>query len=183
MAVSVVFAVAMVVASQPSTAHPKVADPAPTAPTTSAAPPTTTTTGLPIVVTIRPTTTTTRLVAVRTPAAPTPAPATTAAPRVRTTGTESCGWAWDATHFDDGTVNEVTISLNAPRRAGAAAAVQAVPHGSNVPMVRTVALDGAGNGAATFTLTNDKRDWTVTVSAQFVGGGVCGAQTFTITYE
>ena len=35
---------------------------------------------------------------------------------------------------------------------------------------------------ATFTLSNDKRDWTLTVGASFASGSACTPQTFTLVY-
>jgi len=182
-----VLAGAMVVNSQPSRAGAtRVAQTAAPAVAPTTVPPSTTTT-------VAPTTTTTA-------ASPAPAPArrapvTTVAPSVtvapapapvvrQTSSRETCQWGWDATRIDDGSLDEVVITLMSPRRPNAPVTVTAAPHGpTTVPTVRLLTTDGSGNASTTVTLSEDKRDWTVTVSAVFVGGGTCAAQTFTITYN
>jgi hypothetical protein len=157
----------------PSVLAAPVTIPSTTTTTTSSPPATTTSTAAPVVV-HRPSATT---------APPASPPVTKApAPPIHTSGTESCGWAWDATHMDDGFSDEVVITLDAPRRPNALVTIQAVPHGSNVPIAKAVTTDLSGSASALFKLTADKRDWTVTVSAQFATGSACAAQTFTINY-
>ncbi len=140
-------------------------------------PPTTVTTFAPIVVTRPPVPATT---AVTSPATTRPAAVAAPTPVVRTTS--SCGWSWDAFHRDDGFHDEVTIAVEAPRHPNEVATITAVPHGSNIPMVKITTTDAGGNASALFRITNDKRDWTITISATFPTGAPCTAQTFSITY-
>lgn len=122
-----------------------------------------------------------------------PAPAVTAAPRVTTPPTptsapvyatsskrESCGWSWDATHFDDGSLNEVTILLDAPRRPSTPVTMTAKPGAS---LIKTFATwtDANGQASMVVSLSNDKRDWSLTIGAQFPGSS-CDARSFTIAY-
>ncbi len=96
---------------------------------------------------------------------------------------ESCGWAYDATRIDDGSLNEVAIVLDAPRQPNEAVTINAKPNGPTTPlMARPTSTDGGGQAAATFRLSNDKRDWTIMISAAFASGSVCTPQTFTIVY-
>ena len=92
---------------------------------------------------------------------------------------------WDAIRVDDGSSNEVTIMLDAPGQPSQSVTITVKPGASltNTPPVsRTTATDDAGQADATFALSEDKRDWTLTVSATFASGAACSAQTFTLDY-
>jgi hypothetical protein len=121
-----------------------------------------------------------------TPAAPAAPPATTpvpvvAAPRAPAK-VESCGWAWDAQRIDDGSYDGVMISLDAPYRPNTPVTITAAPRGpTTAPTVRAVVTDGNGQASVEVRLTEDKRDWTITVSALFPTSR-CSAQSFTIAY-
>lgn len=157
------------------------------APTTAAtAPPTTTTpptapAPAPRTVATAPPTAT-RPASPRTTAAAPPVPV---AVQTQATGggkAESCGWAWDAQRIDDGSSDGVVVSLDAPRRPNSLATITAAPHGpTTAPTVRATTTDANGQAAVAVRLSEDKRDWTITVSALFVGSH-CTAQSFTITY-
>jgi hypothetical protein len=157
-------------------------------PTTAA--PTTTTTAVSVVVTTPPTTTPPPPTAPPTSTAPravTTTPPTSAVPAVRVPSgrQESCGWAWDAMRMDDGSLNEVSIYLDAPRRPNEAVTITAKPGASltSTPaMSQGTTTDGGGQAGAKFSLTNDKRDWMITISATFAAGGVCAPQTITLVY-
>ena len=114
------------------------------------------------------------------PPAPDVTPPTTAAVYAASGKRESCGWSWDATHFDDGTLNEVTLSLDAPRRPNAAVTITAKP-GASAPLVLATATDDDGQASMVVSLSNDKRDWTLTINAAFLGSS-CDPRTFTISY-
>ncbi len=156
-----------------------------------AAPTTTPTTAAPIVVSIP----TTAAVAVTAPPKAAPvsavkppivaAPVTIQAPVVtapRLGKVESCGWAWDAQRIDDGSYDGVVISLDAPYRPNTPVTITAAPHGPiTVPTVRAVMTDGNGQASIEVRLSEDKRDWTLTISAAFPLSH-CTPQAFTIAY-
>jgi hypothetical protein len=184
-----VFAASAVLATGPRT-EPKFSARGLQVTTTTAAPATTTTPPPPVVVTVPPTTIpkAATTAAPRPPAAPrvTAAP-TTSVPVVRAPSgrAESCGWAWDATRIDDGSLNEVSIALDVPRRPNEAVTITVKPGASltSTPaMSHGTSTDGGGQAGSTFSLSNDKRDWMLTVSAVFASGGSCAAQTFTVVY-
>ncbi len=158
--------VAIAAAPSPETTVPPAPEPPPT---TAAPPPPPTTTSL---VLAPPTTGAPRVVA---------PPVPTTARVVASTGTrESCGWSWDATHLDDGSVNEVTLNLDAPRRPNALVTITAKP-GASLPKVIATSTDVNGQASALVALSNDKRDWTLTIGAAFLGSS-CDTRTFTISY-
>jgi hypothetical protein len=96
--------------------------------------------------------------------------------------TESCGWGWDAQRIDDGSFDGVMISLDAPHRPNSLVTITVAPHGpTTAPTVRATTTDANGQAAIGIRLSEDKRDWTLTVSALFAGSH-CTAQSFTITY-
>ena len=172
------------VLTQPSADATGVAVAALPTPATTAT--TTTTTTLP------PPPTTLLIAAPPTTSAP-PRPVVTAAPRVTapptpTTavvyassgGRESCGWSWDATHFDDGSLNEVTLLLDAPRRPNSPVTMTAKPGASALKSFATT-TDADGQASMVISLSNDKRDWTLTIGAQFPSTR-CDARSFTIAY-
>ena len=177
----------VVLVTEPTPAQP-VAATAPATTSTTAAPPATTTS---ITVAAPPTTTPP---APRPPAPPTTAkpaaprvtaPPVTAAPRPVAThaGRESCGWQWDALRIDDGSSNEVTMLLDAPRRPHETVTITAAFAGPDSPDAsRTTTTDGAGEATAKFSVSEDKRDWTIAISASFAAGGYCPAETFTLEY-
>jgi hypothetical protein len=95
---------------------------------------------------------------------------------------ESCGWAWDAQHLDDGSYDGVVITLDAPHRPNSAVTITAAPHGpTTAPTVQSTTTDGNGQASMEVPLTLDKRDWTLTISAAFAGSA-CSPQSFTIAY-
>lgn len=176
-----------VLATQPATPPPVVAA-APAPATTSTLPPTPTTTvpPPPPPTTTPPTTAAPRPV---TTAAPAPRPATpttaaaAAAPVHTHSGRESCGWAWDGLRIDDGSSNAVTMTLDAPRRPNETVTITAAFGGPDTPdAASTTTTDGAGQATAKFTVSEDKRDWTITIGASFAAGGACDRQTFTLDY-
>jgi len=155
------------------------------APVTTTAPaPTPSTTMAPIVVTAPPTT-----VAIAGPrssvtaAPPVTSPTVAAASPLRALGkAESCGWAWDAQRLDDLSYHGVVISLDVPNRPNSPVTMTAAPHGpATLPAVRVTTTDGNGQASFEVRLTEDKRDWTITVSALFATSR-CAPQSFTITY-
>lgn len=148
-------------------------------PTTAAAPVVVVTTAVPP----PPTTTAPRPAAVAAPpTSPPPAPTTptTARSYASSGARESCGWSWDATHFDDGSLNEVSIVMQAPRRPNSPVTMTAKP-GASAPTSVAATTDGDGFASMLVSLSNDKRDWTLTIGAQFAGSS-CDARTFTIAY-
>jgi hypothetical protein len=163
--------------TQTAPAQPVLAVGDPVVTTTTAAPLTTTTTAAP-----RPVTT----------AAPSPrvaAPVTTAAPKPATAAphvsgrAESCGWTWDAIRVDDGSSNEMTLSVDVPRRPNETVTLFADGAGPDSPVAaRTTTTDGTGQATAKFSVSEDKRDWTITISASFAAGGTCAPQTITLDY-
>ncbi|HVT78658.1 MAG TPA: hypothetical protein VHD87_16580 [Acidimicrobiales bacterium] len=176
-----------VLATQPPTPPPvRAATPAPVTTTIAV---TTTTTPLPPPpppTTAPPTTAAPRTV---TTAAPAPRPATpttaaaAAAPVHTHSGRESCGWAWDGLRIDDGSSNAVTMTLDAPRRPNETVTITAAFGGPDTADAsRTTTTDGAGQATAKFAVSEDKRDWTITISALFATGGACDPQTFTLDY-
>jgi hypothetical protein len=131
------------------------------------------------------TTTTTRgRVQAGTAALSAPAPAPAPSPHVSSSGgMEPCGWTWDAIRIDDGSSNEVTLSLGAARRPDETVTIFADFAGPDSPTAaRTVRTDQAGQASATFPVSEDKRDWTITISASFASGGACPAETITLDY-
>ena len=174
--------------TQPSPPQPVLAVGDPAITTTTAAPVTTTTTPPPPPTTAAPRPATTaapapRVTAPATTAAPKPAtPATPAAPR-SSGKAESCGWSWDAIRIDDGSSNEMTLSLDVARRPNETVTLFADGAGPDSPAAaRTTTTDGAGQASAKFTVSEDKRDWTITISASFAAGGTCAPQTITLEY-
>jgi hypothetical protein len=167
-------------------------EPAPTRPVVAVAAPSTTTTTTPPTTTTRAaivTTTTAKPAPVTTAAAPRvttprpPAPATTAPPVKPSGKAESCGWQWDAIRVDDGSSNEVTMTLDAARRPNESVTIFADFAGPDSPTAaRTTTTDGAGEATVKFNVSEDKRDWTITISASFAAGGTCAPQTFTLDY-
>jgi hypothetical protein len=96
---------------------------------------------------------------------------------------ESCGWTWDAIRVDDGSSNEVTMTLDAARRPNESVTIFADFAGPDSPTAaRTVMTDSDGQASATFPVSEDKRDWTITISASFARGGACPPETFTLDY-
>jgi hypothetical protein len=140
--------------------------PPPPPPTTRATTPPPTTAPRPVVTTPR-------------PAATTP-PTTAASPVYASGARESCGWTWDATHFDDGTLNEVTLVMEAPRRPNTPVTMTAKPGASALKSFATT-TDAQGYASMVISLSNDKRDWSLTIGAQFPGSR-CDARSFTIAY-
>ncbi|MEY2417367.1 MAG: hypothetical protein QOG90_47 [Actinomycetota bacterium] len=171
--------------------QPVLAAGAPAAAPTTAAPSTTTTAPLPPT-TAAPRITTTvapRATAPRVTAPQLTAPPTTAVPRPATTTpratgkSESCGWQWDAIRVDDGSSNEVTMYLDVARRPNETVTILADFAGPDSPTAaHTTTTDGAGQATTKFTVSEDKRDWTIAISAVFPAGGVCAPQTFTLDY-
>jgi hypothetical protein len=87
----------------------------------------------------------------------------------------ACGWTWDAVRIDDGSSNEVTINLDAASRPTATVTIFADFAGPDSPTAsRTVTTDGDGQASARFSVSEDKRDWTITVSASFATGDCDG---------
>jgi hypothetical protein len=75
------------------------------------------------------------------------------------------------------------MHLEAPRRPNETVAILASFAGPDSPDAsRTTTTDGAGQATANFTVSEDKRDWTITISATFAAGGYCEPQTFTLEY-
>lgn len=73
--------------------------------------------------------------------------------------------------------------LDAPRRPNETVTIVAAFAGPDFPDgVRTTKTDGAGQASAKFTVSEDKRDWTITISAVFAAGGACPGETFTLEY-
>ena len=94
-----------------------------------------------------------------------------------------CGWDWEGIRIDDGTSNEVTMTLHAPSRPGAAVTLTVSPGGPDSPAMNHAATtDSNGDADAKFPISEDKRDWTITVSATFAAGGYCEPGTFTLDY-
>jgi hypothetical protein len=148
-----------------STVAPATTTTAPPPPTTVAAPRTVTTAALPVVTTPRPVVTTIPVV------------------RPPTGKVESCGWGWDATRLDDGSLNEVMLMLDAPRRPNEAVTIVASPNGPDSPaMSHQVMTDGGGQAESTFSIPEDKRDWSITISATFASGSACSAQSILLDY-
>ncbi|MEY2470986.1 MAG: hypothetical protein QOK28_315 [Actinomycetota bacterium] len=172
--------------------QPVLAVGAPAAAPTTAAPSTTTTTSPPSPTTAAPRVTTPvapRVTAPHVTAPPLTAPSTPAAPRPATTTprptgkSESCGWQWDAIRVDDGSSNEVTMYLDVARRPNETVTILADFAGPDSPTAaHTTITDGAGQATTKFTVSEDKRDWTIAISAVFPAGGVCAPQTFTLDY-
>jgi hypothetical protein len=75
--------------------------------------------------------------------------------------------------------------LDTPRRPNEAVTLTVKPGASltsTAAVSRQTSTDADGQSSALFALSNDRRDWTLTVSASFAAGGVCTPQTFTLEY-
>jgi len=75
------------------------------------------------------------------------------------------------------------MNLDVARRPNETVTIYADFGGPDSPTAsRTVSTDGGGQASAKFAVSEDKRDWTITVSATFARGGACPAATFTLDY-
>jgi hypothetical protein len=75
------------------------------------------------------------------------------------------------------------MTLDAARRPNETVTITAAFGGPDTPDAsHTTMTDGTGEATAKFAVSEDKRDWTITISASFAAGGVCAPQTFTLDY-
>lgn len=106
-------------------------------------------------------------------------PTSTAPSAYGSDGRERCVWSWDALRGGDGSLENVTIILEAPRRPHAPVTMTAKP-GASPPKTHSTTTDGNGFASMVLTLGSDPRDWTLEIDASFAGTS-CAAPTFTIT--